>query len=91
MLHDINPENVKAAIEYTMEHGVYSQSSPAPVRKLSPLRDIPPGKRPPNVVRPWAEESAAYRCLSGDVELVRRFWQQSDASAYNYLWTTVLW
>ncbi|MCL1855017.1 MAG: hypothetical protein FWF86_04720 [Clostridia bacterium] len=91
MLHDINPDNVKAAIDYTMEYGVYSQGSPAPIRALTPARDIPPGKRPPNVVRPWEAESAAYRDLSGDVDMVRRFWQQNDASAYNYLWTTVLW
>lgn len=91
MLHDINPDNIKAAIEYTMEHGVYSQTSPAPSRNLCPSQSIPVGKRPPGVVRPWSEESANYRALSGDVDLVRRSWQQNDANAYNYLWTTVLW
>jgi hypothetical protein len=42
-------------------------------------------------VIPWEEESQGYRQLSGDVDLVRRSWQQADAWAYNYLWTTILW
>jgi hypothetical protein len=82
-----------------MENGVYSRSSPAPAPKKpadapavpggAPV--IPAGVRPPNVCRPWAEESAAYKHLSGDAGLVRSQWEKADAAAYNYLWTTVLW
>ena len=97
MLSDIDPENVRTAIEYTLEHGVYSQSSAdksSPGKKREVIVDppvIPQGKRPPNTVRTWEEESANYRQLSGDIDLVRSSWQSVDAAAYNYAWTTVLW
>jgi len=91
MLSDIKPENVKAAIEYTHEHGVYSQSTPARPMAAAPTHHIPDGTRPPHVCRPWEEESAAYKNLTGDTALVKKIWQQNDAAAYNYLWTTVLW
>lgn len=91
MLHDIKPENLEAAVEYTLEHGVYSQGHSGPLRGTSDPRNITPGKRIPNTVRPWEEESKNYRCLSGDIQLVKNKWQTNDAAAYNYLWTTVLW
>jgi hypothetical protein len=78
-------------VEYTLEHGVYSQGHEGLKRGAPETQDIPQGKRPPNIVRPWEEESKDYRCLTGDVELVKRKWQANDAAAYNYLWTTVLW
>jgi len=42
MLSDIKPENIKTAVEYTMEHGVYSRSSassPAAVPQATPSID----------------------------------------------------
>lgn len=91
MLDDIKPENLKTAVEYTLEHGVYSQGHAAPARGKSSPQNIPQGERLPNTVRPWQVESKNYCCLSGDTELVREKWQANDAAAYNYLWTTVLW
>lgn len=91
MLSDIGKENLKAAVDYTLEHGVYSQSDPAKPRGKAESRDIPPGSRPPHTVRPWAQESAGYKHLSGNTALVQRQWEQADAALYNYLWTTVLW
>jgi len=91
MLSDIKPENVKAAVDYTMEHGVYSSSSPAKGIGVHPAHDIPQGSRPPHVCRPWAEESAGYRNLSGNIDLVKSQWKSADAATYNYIWTTVLW
>ena len=91
MLNDIDPANVKAAVDYTLEHGGYSRTSPKPERKLSPHHDIPQGKRPPGVLRPWEQESESYRDLFGDTELVKRKWQECNAALYGYLWTTVLW
>jgi hypothetical protein len=91
MMHDIIPENLETAVEYTLEHGVYSQGHEGVKRGNHGPRNIPQGKRPPGVVRPWEEESKDYRCLTGDVELVKSKWQANDAAAYNYLWTTVLW
>ena len=92
MLSDIKPENVKAAVDYTMEHGVYSRSSPAKaIETPQTAYNIPGGSRPPHVVRPWEVESAGYKNLVGDVDLVRSQWENVDAAAYNYLWTSVLW
>jgi hypothetical protein len=92
MLSDIKPENIKAAVAYTMEHGTYSQTVPAKkVEKPNQTHSIPCGKRPPHVCRPWEVESAEYKNLSGDVDLVRNQWESVDAAAYNYIWTTVLW
>lgn len=91
MLSDVGEENLKAAVDYTLEHGVYSQGSPAKPRGQAQPQHIPQGSRPPHTVRPWAQEQASYRSLSGDVALVQRQWEQADAVLYNYLWTTVLW
>lgn len=91
MLNDIKPENLEAAVAYTLEYGVYSQGHAAPPRGTCSPQSIRQGQRKPNTVRSWEEESSGYRCLSGDVELVRRKWEENDAAAYNYLWTTVLW
>lgn len=91
MLSDIKPENVRAAVDYTLEHGAYSQSSAIRPRGTAVPRDIPEGTRRPNTVRPWEEERAGYRCLSGDTGAVEVAWKAVDAAAYNYIWTTVLW
>ena len=92
MLSDIDPKNIKTAVEYAMEHGVYSRSSPArAMGKTGEKINIPPGIRPPHTCRPWETESAGYKNLSGDADLVKQQWEQADSAAYNYLWTTVLW
>ena len=91
MLHDVKPENLDAAVAYTLEHGVYSQGHANHVRGSASHQSIPQGKRPPNVVRPWEQEAQGYRMLSGETELVQRVWEQRDAELYSYLWTTVLW
>ena len=91
MLSDIGYENLRAAVDYTMEHGFYSRSQAAPARPTVKAPVIDLGKRAPNTVRPWEQESAAYPALSGDVEGVKAAWEKNDAALYNYLWTTVLW
>jgi len=91
MLSDINPENVKVAIDYCMEHGVYSQSSPARAMGVPKAQEIPVGDRPPLVCRPWEVEKQGYDRLSGDEVLVKNVWEQTDSLAYNYIWTSVLW
>lgn len=93
MLSDINPDNIKFIVDYTMEYGVYSQGHNN-VRSKT-FYDVPDSVsitgNPPNVCRPWEIESQSYRNLTGDIDLVKKSWQNIDAMAYNYLWTTVLW
>ena len=91
MLSDIREDNLKVAVDYTLEHGIYSQSSPAPARGRAIAQTIPQDARTPNTVRPWAVESNDYKHLSGNIALVKAQWEKADAALYNYLWTTVLW
>ncbi len=91
MLNDVKPDNLHAAVTYTLEHGVYSQSCPAPERGKAQPQTILPGKRAPGIVRPWEVEKQGYKQLAGDVDAVKNAWQRADAAIYNYLWTTVLW
>ena len=91
MLNDIKPENLQAAVEYTLEHGVYSQSTPAPARGTVHPAPLAQGVRAANTVRPWDVEKQDYRQLAGDVGMVKAAWERTDALLYNYLWTTVLW
>lgn len=92
MLSDINPDNVRVAVDYTLEHGVYSQGhSGKPRTEYDFHYDFATGKRPPLSCRGWEEESKAYTGLQGDTELVKRSWQTVDAMPYNYVWTTLLW
>ena len=91
MLSDVKPENLRAAARYAMDFGGYSRTVAAPERKLCARPEFKPGKRPPNTVRSWDEESAGYKDLAGDVAGVRSAWAGVDAALYSYLWTTVLW
>ena len=92
MLSDIKPENVKTAVEYTLDHGAYSRTYAAkPMEKPAAARSIPLGSRKPNVCRPWEIESSEHKKLSGDVALVKSQWEKVDSAAYNYVWTSVLW
>jgi hypothetical protein len=94
MMQDIDIGLVRAAIDYTLEHGVYSRSQSA-ARPAAPrpggAAPMPQGRRAPGVCIPWEEESRGYRSLAGDVDLVRRSWEETDSWAYNYIWTTLLW
>ncbi len=96
MLSDVQPQNLRAAVDAAMEHGVYSSSSAAPQKPMASVAApaIAPGKRPPFVCVPWAQESASYRALSPDraeAAPVRAAWESVDGAAYSYVWTTVLW
>lgn len=94
MMQDIDIANVRAAVDYTLEHGVYSRASASSQHKREfpeHLAPIPQGKRPPGVCIPWEEESRGYKNLSGDIGLVRNSWEEADFWVYNYIWTTLLW
>ncbi|MCQ2392966.1 MAG: hypothetical protein MJ249_01655 [Kiritimatiellae bacterium] len=91
LLSDVNPDNLRTAVRYTLDHGGYSRSTPGkPVEACAPTNPAP-GKRAPNTVRSWETESAGYSRLRGDVDTMRAKWQGVDAALYSYLWTTVLW
>lgn len=89
MLDDIKPENLVTAARYAMDHGGYSRSTPVRARETCAHPAIAQGRRPAGVVKPWAEESASYSCLSGDVDAVKRAWEGVDGALYAYLWMSV--
>lgn len=92
MLSDIKPENVRAAVDYTLEHGVYSQGHSGKAKAVYEYNgDFKTGNRPPLTCRSWEQESRGYNNLCGDVDLVEKSWKSVDAMPYNFVWTTLLW
>lgn len=47
-------------------------------------------ERPPGVCVPWAEKKAELPPITGDEQLVRRVWEETDALAYMYIWHLVV-
>jgi len=43
-------------------------------------------KRAPGVCIPWDEKVKELPEITGDAELVRRIWEETDALAYTYVW-----
>ncbi len=95
MLNDVNPDNIRHVVDYTMEHGVYSSGHSNGYKKLEVIPFTQnyalSNALPPNVCRRFEDESRSYKNLTGDVELVRSAWEAVDRAAYNFAWTTVLW
>ena len=98
MLSDIKPENIKAAVEYTMEHGVYSQSQPASLPQSQPLPQPmlqPMLQQPPQQPQPLSSAdtgtSAASPALGGARKPnVCRPWEVESASYKNLTGDTAL-
>jgi len=47
-------------------------------------------KRPPGVCIPWEEKRGKLPEISGDEDLVKRVWEDTDALAYIYIWHCLL-
>ena len=47
-------------------------------------------KRPPGTCVPWEEKRPEFPQISGDVELVKRVWEDVDALGYMYIWQVLL-
>jgi len=41
---------------------------------------------PPGVCQPWEEKKKELPKISGDEELVKRVWEETDGLAYLYVW-----
>ncbi len=96
MQDDTSIENMRALTDYAREHGVYSQSAPAPERRGMPEgfepdpRLHPPHPRPAGTVVPAAEEIARLPEIVGDRAIVERTLGGIDAWAYAFLWHCVV-
>jgi methoxylated aromatic compound---corrinoid protein Co-methyltransferase len=104
IMDDARTENVKAMIDYTLEHGVYSRSSSGrrnPIGPVQPASRVAVAEEPrsrsagggrePGVCIPWRQEREQLRALTGDEELVRRTWEKVDGLAYSFIWTNLTW
>lgn len=96
MMDDLNLENIRTMVDYTLEHGVYSRSfAHVEPKEKDTVQykgfSIPEDIHRPGVCLPWEEEKKSYKHLEGDVELVKKVWEDTDSKAYNYIWTTLTW
>jgi hypothetical protein len=54
------------------------------------MSDRDASKRPPGTCIPWDEKVKELPEISGDAELVRRVWEETDALGYLYIWHCLL-
>jgi hypothetical protein len=47
-------------------------------------------QRPPGTCIPWEEKRLEFPRISGDVELLKRVWEEVDALGYMYIWQVLL-
>ncbi|MBN2021331.1 MAG: hypothetical protein JW809_00920 [Pirellulales bacterium] len=46
--------------------------------------------RPPGTCVPWEEQVKEFPPITGDAELVRRIWQETDGFGYVFIWQCLL-
>lgn len=100
MQDDTSIENLRALTDVTREYGVYSGAPTdgpllrpcdgADVSGLVGLGNRPPPRVKPGVCVPWEEKLKELPPLSGDVELLRRVWENVDALGNTYIWQLLL-
>jgi hypothetical protein len=54
------------------------------------MSDEPNVKRPPGACIPWEEKRSEFPQISGDEQLVKRVWEETDALGYMYIWQVLL-
>ena len=90
--NDARVENVRALTEFTREYGVYSSGSsrvvPAPTTESCRAAESSATAQParPGVCIPWEQKLRALPAIQGDIELVRRVWEDVDALGHAYIW-----
>ena len=103
MQNDTSVENLRILTETTREFGVYPGAPaptatppcevPASVAERATLRGMT-GRPAPSVAAgvcfPWAEKAKELPPLTGDLNLLRRVWEQVDALGNVYIWQLLL-
>ncbi len=96
IMDDAKTENVRAMVDYTLEHGVFSSSS-AYRKKPVASSDKPvglaaePGNRPAGVCIPWDEFEKEMPAMQGNIEIMKKAWQVVDSLGYSFLWSNLIW
>ncbi|MDW8310068.1 MAG: hypothetical protein RMK20_11910, partial [Verrucomicrobiales bacterium] len=100
MQDDTSIENLRALTDFAREYGVYSGAPTdgpllrpcdgADVSELVGLSDRPAPRVRPGVCLPWEAKLKELPPLSGDVDLLRRVWENVDALGNTYIWQLLL-
>jgi len=54
------------------------------------MSDQDSAKRPPGTCIPWEQKRKELPEISGDEDLVKRVWEDTDSLAYIYIWHCLL-
>lgn len=95
IMDDAKTENVRAMIDWTQEHAVYSGSGRAalsiPEVNDKPITRFAVSHRPPGSCVPWDDKKKTLPVITGDEALVRATHELTDGMAYNFIWTNLTW
>ena len=104
MQDDTSIENIRALTDFTREYGGYSSSAGTVAPDLAALRpchgaDVS-GLRAfssraklrikPGICRPWEDKARELPEITGDADLVRRVWENTEALGNTYIWQLLL-
>jgi hypothetical protein len=104
MQDDTRVENMRALTEAGREFGAYdspgytvtppdqtwsAQPTAEDLRRPG-LANPAPTLKPPGTCLPWAEKVKELPPITGDAELVRRVWEQTDALGNVFIWQCLL-
>jgi hypothetical protein len=87
--NDAATANMIALTETTLEHGVYSRghAPPSPPEPLPAAQTIGrPTRTAPGSVEPWDRAKSRWPDPTGDPQLVKTIWSQTDGLAYMFAW-----
>ena len=104
MQNDTNAENLRAMTEFTREYGAYSGSAykPVPVDqvkgaqptaqdlKLHGMSGRPQPRIRPGTCLPWETKLKELPEITGDKDLARRIWEETDAFGNTFIWQCLL-
>lgn len=100
MQDDTSIENMTAMTEATREYGVYSSSDlceqilrPCDGRPFiapTPMPDLESPACPAGVVRPWEDKVGEFPQVTGDVDLMKRIWGETDGLANMFVYQCLL-
>ena len=104
MQNDTGAENLKAMVDAAREYGIYSDGQSGSARtaaEVSPdlregqgghygLERLPEPRTQPNVCVPWETKKSERPQITGDEDLIRTVWEQTDALGNMFIWQCLL-
>jgi hypothetical protein len=105
MQDDTKPENLRALTDTCREEGGYSPGSFAPPTALPPsdlasslasrgsvtgMSGRPAPLVPPGVCRPWESKRQELGELPGDIDLIRKVWNDIEGLSNTFIWQVLL-